>query len=549
MSTLSLADLVTADPAPFSTAAEAWQGLAGDIDKAADKIIEGARDLRNAWERGDAAEACATRTGELKAEVNAAYNPAERISDALSHHAYALVDLREQAKSLIADAAKVGCKVDLATGTVSVLPRMTDYSAPGAKEAEQRAIADAQSRAQDFADQLGTVLGNARSLDDSTVNTITANLPDPTTGFGMLSFQAATREDVANQKGRDPQQVKEWWESLTPEQRAQAIRDFPDLVGWLDGVPAIDRNAANHIRLDNDQARLSDERTALLREITELRRSGRTCNDYGQSITDLQDRLGRVQKELAGLEMVERSRVNGLGVQGFLLAVDPSGDGKAIVAVGNPDLAHNIATYVPGTGAGFVGGDGFAGNLDRARYMASDASDAAPDERTSVVLWIGYDAPDNAFLNSPSADYAEDAAPDLRRFQGGLRATHEAGDASQTVLGHSYGTTVVGHAASHGHSLDADQVVFVASPGLGVEETSDLNLRNGDTSGEHVWATCAQGDKVRYSPVHNNDPTEDDFGGNVFTSRPGGHSSYWEERNVARANIANLIVGNDSSVR
>lgn len=548
MSTLSLADLVTADPTPFSTAAEAWQGLAGDIDKAVDKLIEGARDLPYAWERGDAAEACATRTGEVKAEVNAAYNPAERISDALSHHAYALVDLREQAKSLIADAQKVGCAVDLATGTVSVLPRMTDYSMPGAKEAEQRAIADAQSRAQSFADQLGTVLSRARALDDSTVNTITANLPDPTTGFGMLSFQAVTREDVTNQRGRDPKQVKEWWESLTPEQRAQAVRDFPDLVGWLDGVPAIDRNAANRLRLDNDQARLSDERTALEREIAELRRGGRAYDDSGQSITKLQDRLGQVRKELAGLEMVER-RVNDLGDRGFLLGVDPSRDGKAIVAVGNPDLANNIATYVPGTGAGFVGGEGFAGNLDRAQRMALDASKAAPDERTSVVLWIGYDAPDNAFLNAPSDDYAEDAAPDLRRFQGGLRATHEAGDASQTVLGHSYGTTVVGHAASHGHSLDADQVVFVASPGVGVEEASDLSLRNGDTSGERVWATCAEGDKVRYSPVHNNDPTEDDFGGKVFESRPGGHGSYWDQNNVARANIANLVVGNDSAVR
>lgn len=33
----------------------------------------------------------------------------------------------------------------------------------------------------------------------------------------------------------------------------------------------------------------------------------------------------------------------------FLLKLDPAGNGQAIVSIGNPDTATNVATLVPGT--------------------------------------------------------------------------------------------------------------------------------------------------------------------------------------------------------
>ncbi|NLA34771.1 MAG: hypothetical protein GX868_03675, partial [Actinobacteria bacterium] len=55
----------------------------------------------------------------------------------------------------------------------------------------------------------------------------------------------------------DPKSVATWWRSLTPEQQAHAIRNDPDVIGKLDGLPGEVRDAAN--------------RTVLARELAEVR--------------------------------------------------------------------------------------------------------------------------------------------------------------------------------------------------------------------------------------------------------------------------------------
>jgi hypothetical protein len=185
--------------------------------------------------------------------------------------------------------------------------------------------------------------------------------------------------------------------------------------------------------------------------------------------------------------------------------------------------------------------------------MAADARKADPSAQTAVVMWLGYDAPDG-LSNAGDDQYADHAAGDFRRFQAGLRATQEAGDSNHTVLGHSYGTLVVGHAASDGHSLDADQAILIASPGVDVDHATDLSLRHHDTSGDNVWTTTAKNDMIRRVPnwdlAHGAEPTSSDFGANVFESDPGDpdheklvHSEYWDKGNKARKGLASIITG------
>ncbi|HEY2763441.1 MAG TPA: alpha/beta hydrolase [Pseudonocardiaceae bacterium] len=76
-------------------------------------------------------------------------------------------------------------------------------------------------------------------------------------------------------------------------------------------------------------------------------------------------------------------------------------------------------------------------------------------------------------------------------FQDGLRATHQGPPSHNTVLGHSYGSTVVGYAARD-HRIVADDVIFVGSPGVGVEHATDLHLPP-----SHVWSSHAANDLVR----------------------------------------------------
>lgn len=89
------------------------------------------------------------------------------------------------------------------------------------------------------------------------------------------------------------------------------------------------------------------------------------------------------------------------------------------MAYGDPDTADNVVTSVPGL-AGRL--DHVADELARIGSLSTAARQAAPDESTSVIAWLGYDAPDSL----PSAARrgpAVGAGPDLHRFQAGLRAT------------------------------------------------------------------------------------------------------------------------------
>ncbi|WP_071808787.1 alpha/beta hydrolase [Couchioplanes caeruleus] len=54
-----------------------------------------------------------------------------------------------------------------------------------------------------------------------------------------------------------------------------------------------------------------------------------------------------------------------------------------------------------------------------------------------------------------------------------------------TVLGHSYGTTAIGYTAREPEGLDADDLILVASPGIGVWQASDLPT----IAADHVWVT------------------------------------------------------------
>jgi pimeloyl-ACP methyl ester carboxylesterase len=186
------------------------------------------------------------------------------------------------------------------------------------------------------------------------------------------------------------------------------------------------------------------------------------------------------------------------------------------------------------------------------------------------VLWLDYDAPD--FVDeAASARRAEAGAPALRRFQEGLRATHDGGPPPrQTVVGHSYGSLLVGKAAADA-GLPADNVVFVGSPGVGVDAARDLS-----TPPAHVWSTTSRSDIIQYatpSPTallrdlevadavpllgpliafgsperdlwfgHN--PSDPAFGAHVFTSSPAaGHLGYWDANSPSLDTLAAITLG------
>jgi Alpha/beta hydrolase len=605
MSAITLADLLGSDPTTFANAAASWKGLADDLDKAAGDLNHGTQDLIYAWPSGPASAAAGAKVDSLRAEVNAAYNPANRIAQALDDHARAMTDLRNQAQQVIDGARAQGYGVDVVAQVVTApladwnpapnpssrtqpspqpQPAPVDPSRPGPSAQDL-----ATQHAQEIANSLGSLVARARGLDDSTANTISQNLPDPVSGFGTLTMPAVSRDDMLGQKGRDPKSVNEWWRSLTPAQQDQVIADYPDLVGWLDGVPAVDRDKANRINLERQRAALNNQKSDMYRQIDELNRRAASegWSDEradSQKISDLLNQIAAINKKITGLDVVVNRLNRTDGPQAYLLGLSTDGNGRAIVSVGNPDVADNVATYVPGTYAKLDGD--IAGDINRADTMAKDAGQVAPGERTAVVMWLGYDAPQSVVPAAMHSDYAVHAAADLRRFEDGLRVTHDGSiPAHQTVLGHSYGTTVVGYAAGSG-SLNADDVVFVASPGVGVDHASELHLTGYGSTEGHVYATTAEHDIIakaggpkqlvaevagELDPWYNSrvdgnlsdprylilgqSPVNGDFGATVFASDPGSlnafdaHSQYWDRNNIARKGMAKIVVGDGASLR
>lgn len=255
--------------------------------------------------------------------------------------------------------------------------------------------------------------------------------------------------------------------------------------------------------------------------------------------------IEQIRDKLRGIERLEQRLADQPGRQpAFLLGFNGEGNGRVILALGNPDQADNVVTYVPGTGARL---GAMRSELPRAEAMAYDANTQYPDESTSVILWMDYDAPQD--ITSAGFDgYAEGGAPTLRSFQEGLDVAHTRGGANNTIVGHSYGTVVVGEAA-RGGQLDAENYVLVASPGVNADHVYDLGVPP-----DRVYASTAPGDPIRFTPdfVHGTKPVDPDFGARVFESSDGGggspHSNYWKPGNPARDNIAAIVTGNGDRV-
>lgn len=176
--------------------------------------------------------------------------------------------------------------------------------------------------------------------------------------------------------------------------------------------------------------------------------------------------------------------------------------------------------------------------------LQNAANKQADGESVSMITWIGYDAPEFTATDPGSVTArgrAEDAAPDLRQFVAGTHASHDGPPSHTTVIGHSYGTTVVGAAAAGGNGLGADDVVAIGSPGMTVDHASDLQM-----DPEHVWVGTANDDGVANSTAGytlGRNPMIEPFGGNNIGIDTHGHSGYWDEKSKSLANQGAIIAG------
>jgi hypothetical protein len=82
-------------------------------------------------------------------------------------------------------------------------------------------------------------------------------------------------------------------------------------------------------------------------------------------------------------------------------------------------------------------------------YDAAIQADQTLKGHLAVTTWMGYDRPMDVF-EAGSTDPARNGAGGLDSYPSGTQASHQGPPSIDTVVGHSYGSTLVGAAAPGG---------------------------------------------------------------------------------------------------
>ena len=296
--------------------------------------------------------------------------------------------------------------------------------------------------------------------------------------------------------GSSPQAVAQWWKSLSPAQQAALPAQYPDALAELDGLPPTVLDSVNRARVVRDRTTAQGQ---LDQANQGLRGHGLVGMPDAQLLGNADPEVRRLAREHAAAQnLLERAEQTDAAVRSaqatatleppiqpvLLLAYRNTGAGGLAIAFGDPSKAHDVAVAVPGTGAGPG-----SPSLEQASALRRAMDQRDPDSSHATVEWVDYDAPDGIVgtqVISPAQAHEGSA-----RLVGDVAGWRAAAGTPQhvTVIGHSYGSTLVGFAGQQG--LAADDIAFVGSPGVGASSADGLSAGRG-----HVWAGSAEHDPV-----------------------------------------------------
>lgn len=583
---MDLATLKAFKPSEYEEAADGYRAtgdMASDAKDAIDNRIS--VELRNQVE-GDAAKAAVEELKSLSKNFHYTQTECGLVSTALNGFAYDIAVAKRKLETAMDDARADGCTVN-ANGSVSypagkkpgdektadggtvtgsaggsptsdALERQAVNIHPnphyGKAMAYANRIADALEEATDADTKWAPKLRALKADDDLTVSH--RDWADVRSDTGGVREAGKGYLDSLPEPPKDgsPKDNAAWWKGLSAEEQAAHLAVNAASVGALDGLPAESRDEANRMVLAQTRAHVELE----LAKIPEPTRYSPNPNGTYPAVIQNDswtkwnekhgERFAQLTKSNEGMKSIQE-RFNSTGTKGlpeaYLLGFSTDGNGRAIVANGNPDTADHQAVYVPGTTSnlGSVGGD-----INRMANVWRVATDEADGGTVSTITWLGYDAPQSIVKDAAFSHYADDGAPAYNRFLDGLDASRTAeSDPHRTAIGHSYGTTLIGSAARQGE-LNVDDVILAGSPGVQVSKAEQLDVPEG-----HVWNQEADWDVVPDIGRFGHGGTDWDgawiipsdpiFGANQMTTDTDGHSDYWKENSRSLQNQGLVVAG------
>lgn len=416
----------------------------------------------------------------------------------------------------------------------------------------------------DAADEVGDALHDLQSIRSGYATTLQNALGNlRTDGYDPDILRPVDSDTQLPPPNTSTEDVHNWWTSLSPEERQRLIAEHPKDLGNLNGVPVGARSQVNVAVMNDDLHRVDD-----------LAKNGISVKDilgdpgkFGLSPEAVVRYTNAVQAR-NGLDTSSKAKDQfGRHPPVYLMKYQPEafdGHGSAAIAMGNPDTANNTAVLVKGLQTGVREGTLF--NPDGVRLYEESAR-ADWNEQTAVVMWVGYDTPHSPAdpgLYEPFK--ARAGAQSLAGDVNALAVTHLGAPTHMTVVGHSYGSTVVSDAAA-GYGMHSNDVVLVGSPGTDMAHSAaDFHL----APGGHLYVGAASADPVTWSPgeVHGPgafgpklgglgaDPALDGFGATRFkaenpayTANPiYDHSHYFDDGSESLFSIGDVVSGHGDAL-
>jgi hypothetical protein len=252
----------------------------------------------------------------------------------------------------------------------------------------------------------------------------------------------ALAELAARLGGLDERDVRALAATLSTGELERLIEDYPEIVGNLDGMPTWVRTSAN-LRL------LKDDELAAIKSGDRAR------------VTQLRNLRKSIEDDDVGLYTYRSDYPD-----------------RYVLVIGDPDTACRIGVLVPGTLSDATKSTEY---FSDARLLHDDVSKAVSEANScgaATFVYNDYDTPrwwpPGGLPTDPTA--AEDAAPGLAGFMETRFARNP--EAHMTLIGHSYGGTVVGAMLDQPVDLPTEQmsVVLLATPGIGVDRLDDLHM-------------------------------------------------------------------------
>ena len=366
--------------------------------------------------------------------------------------------------------------------------------------------------------------------------------PRSTSGVPRGDIEAAVSSEDLPGPDASPEEVHAFFASLTEAQREELVRTHPELIGPMNGVPVELRYEANRLLMERALPALRAERDAAAEALADAQADF----DRWGAIPHLNGILaGRVVGRTRALELAEAKlelTEEWARSERQFLFYDPAGDGKVVEVMGDLSTADHVAVFVPGMANDISDFENIRTrgvNLQQAVAEGGDADVAS-------IVWLGYDPPDDPrerlieIGGTVGSGPARAGGEDLPPFVAGILADR---DRHVTVVSHSYGTIVAGHALRNG--VDAEDVIFAGSPGVDADAAEEL------AHGYTPWAAQTPDDPIDHVPNvrvlgagHGRDPTDPAFGAEVFdTGTATGHSEYCKPGSESLRNIARIVTG------